>query len=81
MGGDPTPHIDNDLRMAIMELRERVARLEQRVEDIDKKLDNIMEHYLSQRPSLNGVFKWVVITLGLVFSFIAAVLGVRWNPP
>ena len=98
-------HTSDEIYEAIAELRERVARLEQRVdtltaeireireiktdvvatkqrvEDIDKKLDNFIALYMKQQVSNHKLLKWFAIILGLFLSFLAAVLGLDWRPP
>lgn len=66
----------NDLYTIVMDIRERLARVEQRVEDMDNELKYIKK-LLVQR---NGYMKWMFIMLGMILSFIAALFGLGWRP-
>jgi len=59
------------------EIIERLARLEQKVEDLEKKIDELTQ-MITQH---NGYFKWMAIMMSIVLSFVAAMFGLGWRPP
>ena len=67
---------NNDLYEIIMDMRERLAKVEQKVEDMDNEIKYIKK-LLIQR---NGYMKWMFIMLGMILSFIAALFGLGWRP-
>jgi len=58
--------IQND----IAEMKERLARLETKVDAIESEL-----------RKRNGMMKWTIVLLGMILSFVAAMFGMGWRPP
>ena len=56
---------------------ERLARLEQSVEDLRTEVKMIQEE-IARR---NGYMKWTLVLLVTVLSFVAAMFGLGWRPP
>jgi len=74
-----------ELMLMVMDMRERLARVEQRVDNIENDVSEIkalLNKFLVKR---NGLIKFLVgatITIiAIVLSFVAAILGVHWVPP
>jgi len=65
------------MRMSDTEIIERLARLEQQVEDIRRELDDLKQ-LIMQR---NGYMKWFLGLLITILSFVAAMFGLGWRPP
>ncbi|RLG83237.1 MAG: hypothetical protein DRO39_08685 [Thermoprotei archaeon] len=63
--------------MSDTEIIERLARLEQQVEDIRRELDDLKQ-LIMQR---NGYMKWFLGLLITILSFVAAMFGLGWRPP
>ena len=59
------------------EIIERLARLEQKVEDLEAKIEDLKQIVLQR----NGYLKWMVIILIIVLSFVSAMFGLGWRPP
>lgn len=69
-------HTSNDLYTIVIDMRERLARVEQKVEDMESEIKYIKK-LLVQR---NGYMKWMIVMLGMILSFIAALFGIGWKP-
>jgi len=77
--------LPDDIVYIIMDMRERIARVEQRVDSIEsdvREMKELLNRFLVKR---NGLIKFLVgamiVIIGIVLSFVAAVLGVHWTPP
>lgn len=66
---------------SIDDLRSRVAAMNQKLDDLDEKLDKFMEMYMSQLSSNHRLLKFVLALIGMILSFLAAILGLHWTPP
>jgi len=63
--------------MSDTEIIERLARLEQQVEDIKRELEDLKQLVMQR----NGYMKWFFILLVTILSFVAAMFGLGWRPP
>ena len=61
----------------IMELIERVSKLESQVEDLKGEIKALKTIILKR----NSLMKYTIIILGMLMSFIAAMFGLGWRPP
>lgn len=65
------------MRVSETEIIERLARLEQQVEDIKRELEDLKQLVMQR----NGYMKWFFILLVTILSFVAAMFGLGWRPP
>lgn len=68
----------------IIELKERVARLETQIDLVLKRLDRIeqkMDKIMVNRYGNSNLYKWVTLWIGMVLSFVATLFGLGWVPP
>lgn len=66
---------------AIASIKADIASINQKVEDLDKKLDEFMQMYIKQLASNHRMLKFVLMLVGMVLSFLAALFGLHWAPP
>ncbi len=59
------------------DIKERLARLEARLEALEHKVDQLVELIASR----NHMMKWFTTLLVIVLSFIAALVGIKWALP
>jgi len=59
------------------EIVERLARLEAQVEALKEDIQELKQ-LVAKR---NGMMKWMIIMLGMILSFVAAMFGLGWRPP
>ena len=61
-------------------MKSDLAAVKQRVEDIDRKIDDFKQILLRQQVANHRLLKWVLALVGMVLSFVAAMMGIRWAP-
>jgi len=61
----------------LAEIRERLARLEERVNMIAEDIQELKRLVLRR----NSYLKWTTIIIGMILSFIATLFGLGWYPP
>lgn len=66
---------------SIDRLQAQVSAMSQKVDDIDKKLDEFMKIYMRQLSSNHRMLKFVLMLIGMILSFLAALFGLHWYPP
>jgi len=83
---DPVPNQEiRELMLMVMDMRERLARVEQRVDNIENDVSEIKRLINKLVERRNGLIKFLVgamiTVMVIVLSFVAAILGVHWAPP
>jgi len=66
---------------SINKLEQRVARIDQKLDDVDNKLESFIEMYTRQLASNHRMLKFVLMLVGMILSFVAAMFGLHWKPP
>jgi len=65
---------------SLASMKTEVASIKQKIDDIDNKLDTFINIYSKQLTSNHKLLKFIIILVGMMLSFMAAVLGVHWKP-
>jgi type VI protein secretion system component VasF len=65
------------IRQTLMDIVERLSRLEAKVEDLGREMSELK----AEMRRRNGMMKWMVVMLGMILSFVAALFGLGWRPP
>jgi len=75
-------NIINEMMKEIIELKERVSKMEgqmdivlERLDRIESKLDKATQNKNSQ------IYKYATYWLLIILSFLAALFGIGWRPP
>ena len=94
-GGGRRDGYDPDVFSTVLELSERVSKVEQEVKDLKeevrefrnvirdemRKLEDEIRSLRMTEERRNGFMRYMIIILIIILSFVAAVLGVKWHPP
>ena len=84
-----------DMYEFIIDMSERVARVEQEVNDLKgemgefrkdikdelRKIEDEIASLRKARERSNGMMKYMITMLVIILSFVAALLGMGWSPP
>ena len=74
--GSPTASGNPNVIEMVMDIRERLARLEQKVDDMDREIHELRKE-LRKR---NGYIKILLAMLGTALSVIASLVGIKCVP-
>jgi len=66
---------------AIATIKQDIAMLSQKLDDLDRKFDDFKDMYIKQLASNHRMLKFVLMLIGMVLSFVAAMFGLHWKPP
>ena len=72
------------LEYILLDHEKRITNLEKEIENMDERLDNIdakLDLLIRLHKSRNNSEKFIITTLVIILSFIAAMLGLHWIPP
>jgi len=77
--GETSPSLDirDELFKTLLRIESRISKLEARMDDMEKEIRDIKQE-LSKR---NGYFKYMIILITIILSFVAAMFGMGWRPP
>jgi len=81
-----------DIYTLVIDLSNRVARLEQETKDMREDVKEVREEMSSLKETVlkfmesmtekyNTFMKWLVVIIVIILSFVSAMFGLGWRPP